>query len=216
MKPERADYVDVGVDQKLLPGLLVGLDAYSKVAWNQLDDGQFGQAVVLTQFNYARGFSKGVEFKSVYQSGDFKTYGNFAVGTNRAKDIISNQYLIDATTYVYLLNNYHNTDNSQFMTASAGASYKIDKTLLTSSMTYSSGLRSGFANEDHVPAYVVFNLGATREFVLVPGAKPLTARFDILNITDRKYELRTGTGIGVFAPQYGARRGFFVGLSQKL
>ena len=30
------------------------------------------------------------------------------------------------------------------------------------------------------------------------------------------YELRTGSGIGVFAPQYGARRGFFVGLSQKL
>jgi hypothetical protein len=28
--------------------------------------------------------------------------------------------------------------------------------------------------------------------------------------------LRDGSGIGVFAPQYGPRRGFFVGVSKKL
>jgi outer membrane receptor protein involved in Fe transport len=216
LAPERAHYFDVGVEQKLLPSLLVGLDAYSKIANNQLDDGQFGQAVVLTQFNYAKGFSNGVEFKSAYQNGDFKAYGNFAVGTSRAKDVVSNQYLIDATTYLYLLNNYHNTDDSQFMTGSAGASYKWDKTLFSLSTIYSSGLRSGFANMDHVPAYLNVNLGSSREFELVSAEKPLTLRFDIVNLFDRKYELRTGSGIGVFAPQYGARRGFFVGLSQKL
>ena len=70
--PERAHYFDVGVDQKLLEGLNVGVDAYSKIADNMIDDGQFGQAVVLTQFNWARGFSKGVEFKSAYQKGDFR------------------------------------------------------------------------------------------------------------------------------------------------
>ena len=32
---------------------------YYKRATDQLDDGQFGQAVVLDQFNYARGFSRG-------------------------------------------------------------------------------------------------------------------------------------------------------------
>jgi outer membrane receptor protein involved in Fe transport len=59
-------------------------------------------------------------------------------------------------------------------------------------------------------------LGTSREFELVSAEKPLTLRFDIVNLFDRIYELRSGTGIGVFAPQYGARRGFFVGLSQKL
>ncbi len=214
--PERAHYFDVGVDQKLLPGLMVGLDAYSKIANNLIDDGQFGQAVVLTQFNWARGFSQGVEFKSAYQNGDFKAYGNLAVGISRAKDAVSNQYLLDATEYVYLLSNYHNTDDSQFMTGSAGASYKWDKTLLSVSATYGSGLRSGFANMDHVPAYLNVNLGSSREFEFISAEKPLTLRFDIVNLFDRIYELRNGTGIGVFAPQYGARRGFFVGLSQKL
>jgi outer membrane receptor protein involved in Fe transport len=69
---------------------------------------------------------------------------------------------------------------------------------------------------DHVPAYLNVNLGTSREFELVSAEKPLTLRFDIVNLFDRIYELRSGTGIGVFAPQYGARRGFFVGLSQKL
>ena len=31
-----------------------------------------------------------------------------------------------------------------------------------------------------------------------------------------KYEIRDGTGVGVGAPQFGARRGFFVGLSKAL
>jgi outer membrane receptor protein involved in Fe transport len=40
-------------------------------------------------------------------------------------------------------------------------------------------------------------------------------RFDVVNLFDHVYELRDGTGIGVFAPQWGPRRGFFIGLSQK-
>ena len=41
-------------------------------------------------------------------------------------------------------------------------------------------------------------------------------RFDVVNVTDNIYEIRNGTGIGVFAPQFGPRRGYFLGLSQKL
>ena len=60
------------------------------------------------------------------------------------------------------------------------------------------------------------NAGVSREFKWSPDAKPVTLRFDIVNLFDKIYELRNGTGIGVFAPQYGARRGFFAGISQKL
>jgi outer membrane receptor protein involved in Fe transport len=48
--PERSHYFDVGLDQKVLPGLDVGVDFYYKIAKDMIDDGQFGQAVVLTQF----------------------------------------------------------------------------------------------------------------------------------------------------------------------
>ena len=42
IRPERSHYVDVGVTQRLAPGLDVGVDAYYKRARNLLDDGQFG------------------------------------------------------------------------------------------------------------------------------------------------------------------------------
>jgi outer membrane receptor protein involved in Fe transport len=81
-------------------------------------------------------------------------------------------------------------------------------------MIYGSGLRSGFANTEHVPPYTQVNLALTQE-VPVPGMKPLTLRFDIINLFDHVYGLRDGSGIGVFAPQFGPRRGFFGGVSQR-
>jgi len=43
-----------------------------------------------------------------------------------------------------------------------------------------------------------------------------TLKFDVVNVFDKIYEIRDGSGIGVFAPQFGPRRGFFVGVTQKL
>ena len=216
VKPERSNYYDVGVDQTVLPGLDVGIDAYYKDARDMIDDGQFGQAVVLTQFNWARGYSEGGEFKLKYKNGDFNAYANFALNVTRAIGPESNQYVLDAAEYAYLLDHWHYTDDMQLMTGSAGASYRWNGNLLTTNLIYGSGLRSGFANEDHTPPYVVVNAGVAREFKWSPDAKPVTLRFDIVNLFDKVYELRDGSGIGVFAPQFGARRGFYTGISQKL
>ena len=83
-------------------------------------------------------------------------------------------------------------------------------------LLYGSGLRSGFANTGTVPWYSQVNLGVSHEFKWFSGAKPTTLRFDIVNAFDTTYVIRDGSGIGVFAPQYGPRRGFFFGISQKL
>jgi outer membrane receptor protein involved in Fe transport len=224
VKPERSNYYDVGVDQTVLPGLDVGLDAYYKDARDMIDDGQFGQAVVLTQFNYARGYSEGGEFKLKYRNGNFSAYANFSYNITRAIDVESNQYLIDQLDYTYLLTHWHYTDDMQRMTGSTGASYRWQDTLFTTSLIYGSGLRAG-SLEDPVPVppnslhttpYAVVNGGIAHDFHWSPDAKPLTVRFDIVNLFDQIYELRDGSGIGIFAPQYGARRGFYVGVSQKL
>src|SRR6516162_2258451 len=50
--PERANVYDAGMVWKPLPGLEVGIDGYYKEARDLLDDGQFGQALVLSGFNY--------------------------------------------------------------------------------------------------------------------------------------------------------------------
>ena len=39
-------------------------------------------------------------------------------------------------------------------------------------------------------------------------------RFDITNAFDEVYQIHTGSGVGVFAPQFGPRRGFFFGVTK--
>ena len=214
--PERSHVFDVGVDQKVLPGLIVGVDAYYKIAKDLLDDGQFGQAYVLDGFNYAKGFNEGIELKVKYENGNFRAYGNMAWARQMGTQIVSNQYLFGPDEIAYIATHWIYTDHSQFRTGSAGISYLWEGTRYSMDMIYGSGLRSGDHNSSHVPAYTQFNLGVSHEFASPTGGKPFTLRFDVVNLFDRIYELRDGSGIGVFAPQFGPRRGFFVGLSQKL
>jgi outer membrane receptor protein involved in Fe transport len=216
--PERANVFDIGVVQKIraIPGLEVGIDAYYKIARDLLDDGQFGQAYVLSGFNYARGINEGVELKATYVNGNLRAWGNLAWATQIGTDIVSNQFLFSPEELAYIATHYIYTDHAQQLTGSAGASYLWDGTRLAASMIYGSGLRSGFANTDHVPSYTQFNVGVSRDFNLVAANKPTTFRFDVVNVFDKIYEIRDGSGIGVFAPQFGPRRGFFFGITQKL
>lgn len=213
--PERSHYFDAGIVQQVGPNLELSVDAYYKIARDLLDDGQFGAALILNGFNYEQGENKGIEFGAKYKNGGFFAYGNFAVARQVAKNVVSNQYLFGADELAYIAGNWVYTDHAQQLTGSAGASYTWNGTKISADMVYGSGLRSGFANTGHVAPYATANFGISHEFK-VPGGKPITARFDIVNVMDTVYLLRDGSGIGVFAPQYGMRRGFFFGLSQKL
>jgi outer membrane receptor protein involved in Fe transport len=218
VKPERSNVVDIGITQKLFaPGLEADLDAYYKRAKNLLDDGQFGQALVLTAFNYDRAYNSGVEFKLNYVNENFRAYANLAWARQRATDPSSNQYLFDSDEFAYAQSHYVYTDHAQTWTGSAGASYLLYGTRVSADLIAGSGLRNGFANTGSVSAYTQVNLGLSHEFAkgTISGLGPLTLRFDIVNLLDHIYEIHDGSGIGVFAPQYGPRRGFFAGLSQK-
>jgi outer membrane receptor protein involved in Fe transport len=216
--PERSHVFDVGVVQKIypIPGLEVGVDGYYKIARDLLDDGQFGAAYVLNGFNYERGENIGLELKSTYNNGNFRAWGNVAWAKQIATNIVSNQFLFGADEIAYIAAHYIYTDHAQVLTASAGASYLWNGTRFSASMIYGSGLRSGFANTDHLPSYTQVNIGLSREFLFPGWTKPTTLRFDVVNLFDKTYEIRDGSGIGVFAPQFGPRRGFFVGISQKI
>ena len=218
VQPERSHVFDVGVVQKIypVPGLEIGVGGYYKIAKDLLDDGQFGAAYVLSGFNYARGQNVGVEFKANYTNGNFRAYGNVAWAKQIATNIVSNQFLFGQDEIDYIASHYIYTDHAQVLTASAGASYLWNGTKFSASMIYGSGLRSGFANTDHLPSYTQVNVGLSHDFNIVAPNKPTTVRFDVVNLFDTIYQIRDGSGIGVFAPQYGPRRGFFVGISQKL
>jgi outer membrane receptor for ferrienterochelin and colicins len=213
-KSERDDYYDVGVQQKL-GALTLGVDAYYKWAKNLVDEGQFGAPIILTPFNYREGYAKGVEFSANYASGPLSAYANLAVSEAKGKDIITSQFNFDPGDLAFIHNHFIYLDHDQTYTASAGGAYRMGGTRISADLLYGSGLRKAGAapNGAHVPGYVQVNLGVGHDLDLGP-AGPVTLRADIINLFDKKYEIRDGTGVGVGAPQFGPRRGFFVGLSK--
>ncbi len=219
VKSERAHYWDVGVTQQVMPGLQMGLDAYYKIARNQLDEGQFGTALILTPFNYQQGTIKGVEFTTNYKAGGLSAYLNFAVSKAQGKRISSAQFLFAQDELNYISNHHVFLDHDQTFSGSWGTSYSFDEgpmkdTTVYTDMVAGSGLRSGFANTQHLPGYAPLNIGLTHTFdIQMADFKAIQFRFDIVNLFDEVYQIRNGSGIGVGASQYGTRRGFFGGLN---
>ncbi|HXR03660.1 MAG TPA: TonB-dependent receptor [Verrucomicrobiae bacterium] len=224
VKAERANYFDVGISQKLAPGLQVGVDGYYKAARNQLDDGLFGQTLILSAFNYAKGEVYGVEFTGSYNRGGFSTYANLALSEAKGKDWSSAQFLFDPTDAAYVQNNWIHLDHDQLVSGSFGAAYTLNESSKSSTRVYvdalyGNGLRTDstvggmtIPNGGTVPAYYSVNIGAEQSFK-VGKRQFLKARLDVVNITDNSYELRNGSGVGVNAAQFGERLGFFGSVS---
>jgi outer membrane receptor protein involved in Fe transport len=223
VKAEREHYFDGGVEQRFKGGLKVAVDAYYKLKRNLLDEGQFGSSLVLSPFNYAKGYAWGVELSGNYTHGPLDLYANVARGDEKAKDIVSAQYFFTPDELAYIQNHWIYTDHSQKVTGSGGVSYTINDglgTLVpTADFVYGSGLRTDdpngiVPNGGELPSYWVFNAGIAQNFTDPGALKGVTLRADVLNLFDRKYQLRSGSGVGVGAPQWGQRRGFFVGLTK--
>ncbi|MGA7538134.1 MAG: TonB-dependent receptor [Steroidobacteraceae bacterium] len=218
---ERADYYDIGVEQKLLDRTLtVGVDAYGETSQNLIDEGQFGAPIILTPFNYRYGRIGGIEFTGDYSLKHFSAYGNLAFQSAKGKDVVTSQFNFSQDDLAYITDNYIHLDHEERVSASGGVAYQWRGTRASVDAIFGSGLRddlalpNGFAipNGDHTPSYTQVNLGLTHTFD-IGGPGPLTARFDVVNLFDKVYQIRSGSGVGVFAPQYGPRRGFFGGLS---
>ena len=214
--PERSHYFNVGVRQRVGDNLTLGAEAYYRQSRNLQDLGQFGQAYIFSPYNYERGRIYGVELTANYRVARWLLYGNVAYGRAEGRNPNSNQYLLDAADFAYARDRYVRLDHLQTVTASAGGSYRVwEGANLGGTLVYASGLRKSFANSSHVTPYLTANLSFSQEFEL-PRAGRWTARVDLLNIGDRVYQLRDGTGLGVSASQYGMRRAVFFGLSRAI
>ena len=220
---EQANYYDLGVQQTITPELTVGLDTYYKQSHNLIDEGQFGAPIILTPFNYAQGKQYGAELTVNYVHDPLTAYLNLAGQSARGKTWTSSQFNFSPANIAYVADHYIDLDHEQRFTASGGASYLLWDTRFSADFLVGTGLRASLVrpdgsvipNGDHLPSYTQINLGTSHVFH-IPNAGTLTARLDVINAFDKVYEIRNGTGVGVGAPQFGPRRGFFVGLSKSL
>ena len=221
VKAERANYYDVGASQVILPGLTLAVDGYFKTAHNLIDEGQFGAPIIFTAYNYDRSQQHGIEVSATYERGPLSLYGNVAYSRGIGKTITSSQFNFSQADLDYISRRYIHLDHDQRWTGSGGTAYTLNAlslfpTRLSADLIVGSGLRRGgdTPNGRALPGYYTINLSAVQRVQLVAG-KPTELRLDVINLLDRRYEIRDGTGVGVGAPQYGLRRAILAGVTQR-
>ncbi len=214
VRAQRSNYYDIGVQWAPDEHLTLGLDAYLSQSRNLLDEGQFGTALVFSDFNYRYGRNHGIEFTANWQHGPLRAWFNLAGNSAKGKQVASGQYNFEPDELAYIGANWIALDHAQRLTSSGGASYRLaDGTTLGADYLFGSGLRAGFANTESLPAYFQLNISVARTLHL-PGIGTLHAHLAVINALDRVYAIRDGSGIGVGAPQYGPRRGYYLSLTR--
>ncbi len=212
---ERDHLFDVGVTQQVIPGLNVGIDSYYKKAADLIDEGQFGPALIFETFNYAKGRVYGVEFTGSYTHENLYSYVNFAYSVAQGTQVESGQFNFGPDELAYISKHYIFLDHDQTFSSSVGAEYEWNDFLFSIDGIYGSGLRGGFANTGNLPYYIQIDTAIGRRFTL-PKVGKMEARVSIVNLNDRTYAIRNGTGIGVFAAQYGPRRALYGSIKWEL
>ena len=213
---ERSDYFDVGVSQNLGSAWTVGVDAYYRKVQRLQDEGQFGSALVYSTFNYAAGRVKGLEFTVNYEQGPLSAYFNASLGKAIGKRIITSQYNFAPDDLAYVNNHWIFLDHDQKLTSSGGINVALnDSTRVGANYLFGSGLRKDgdVPNGASLPAYFQLNLNLSHDFAFERFGK-LHTQLAVLNVLDRTYELRDGSGIGVGAPQFGPRRGVYLSVQK--
>jgi len=222
VRAEHDNYFDAGAQQVFLPGLQGSVDFYFKSARQLIDEGQFGAPIILSAFNYAKGQVGGVESALSYDRGPWSLYANLAYSRAIGKDIDTAEFNFSPDELAYIAHHWIFLDHDQRWTSSAGAAYAAfqgggEPLKLSADFSLGSGLRAStpeVPNGAELPGHYVMNLAAVQA-VKTPWMKGMELRLDVLNLLDRRYVIRNGTGVGVGAPQYGLRRTFLAGLTQR-
>ena len=216
VQPERSHYFDAGVLHQLTSSYTVGLDAYYRYARNLIDEGQFGTALIFTPFNYEQGHVYGLEFTNAYHQGNLSAYLNLSRSVAQATNNVSAQSIAfpDPVEFAYVSQHYIYLDHNQALTASGGLSYVWWQTTFGVEGTYEDGLREGFVNTGKLKPNVQFDLSASRSVLLSEALGTVDLRVAVINVLDRKNEIRNGTGIGVGAPAWGPRAALYFGIAK--
>src|SRR5258708_23134128 len=91
--------------QQIAKGFNVGIDGFYKSAHSVLDEGQFGEALIQSSFNYKRGEIYGGEFTSSYDHRPFSAYLNAGYEWARGTNLSSDPFLFDPAELAFIKKN---------------------------------------------------------------------------------------------------------------
>lgn len=214
VRSERSHYFDAGLSHQLTPQITLGADAYYRNVQHLQDEGQFGKALIYSAFNYAQGKIYGLELTASYKDARWSAYSNLSFTSARGKGLETGQFNFGQDKIDYIASHWVHLDHEQQLTASVGTSYLVsESTVFGGDVLYGSGLRNGFANTRHLPGFAQVNVSVSQSFNTGAFGK-FDLRLSAINLFDRSYQLRDGSGIGVGAPQFAPRRTLYLAVSK--
>jgi outer membrane receptor for ferrienterochelin and colicin len=208
LKPETDLYAEAGVQARVAAPVRAGLVTWGRYAYNQLDDTAIGSTSLLSNYNFSRGRAGGVEASLDLRVGPWMSaFANGSYGLAQGRGISSAKFLFSPEDLAS--KSWQTLDHAQTWTANGGATVRDGRFSLTGLATYGSGLRTGPANDQHVPGHVRADL--SMQYTFEPHAYPIRVGVDVFNVFDAHYAYRIANGF--VGSSYGAPRTVYVSLS---
>lgn len=206
---------DGGIVYAPVSGLTTSADFYYELTRHYLDTGQFGVVPIFAPFNYDDGYIWGAEFAAAYRLSSLTAYANLTLGRNMQQGVATGQFNFDADELAWIDSHHIVLDHQPLVGFTAGAAWQWKPWLFSGDLTYSSGLRAGFADLEQLPSTFQVNVGIQRSLT-IPRVGVIVDRLTVLNVFDRTNLIRPAEGIGIFQSAYGPRFTVFDSLTVPL
>ena len=204
IKPEKSDYYELGLHQRLSPSQSLGMTVYYKNMVNVIDEAQLLNTALSQPFNLATGYAYGSEISLTQQfNSQWSGFANYsyeiAKGKGLSGGIFTGEQPSDTEQFL---------DHVQVHTVNAGLTFIQDPWWTALSLRYGSGLRTGPDNNRSLPGH--FTSDITVGF---SAPAHLKIAVDILNLFDNPYPVTIANGFN--GSHYAAGRTFMLRLSQE-
>ena len=211
LKPETDLYSEIGIAARVAKPLRLGLIGWGRYAYNQLDDTAIGSTSLTSNYNFDRGRAAGVEATGELRVGPWlAVFANGSYGFAQGKGIASAKYLFSDEDLAN--HSWQTLDHAQTWTGNGGATVRDNRFSATALVSYGSGLRTGPANDQHVPGHVTMDLATT--YTYSANGYPVKLMLDVDNLFDAHYAYRIANGF--VGSSYAPPRTVFVTLALPL
>lgn len=215
LKPERDDYLDLGVQQRL-GGLTLGADAYWRKTKNLIVEREVLGSAVSDAFIYRRGRFRGLEFSSTYSRGPVTAWANLTIARGQGRSILDGTAMFSPAVLAAADSHWIDLGADRRLTVSGGLTWRLGKLNLSGDVTAGSGaartLRSDDPNGARSAAFATFGIAAVYH-VRIAG-QPADFRADLTNITNVRYRIGDASNIEGGWTRFAQGRALMLGIEQ--
>ena len=223
IQAEKASFYEAGVSQQFADSQTASVNVYYKNGINILDDEQIPNTSIAQPFNFAEGYTYGVELSLRGNiNSEWSNYVNYSYVVGKGKGISGGIFAFQEDhdhdddhdhdhghgghTHDVSGNSYQILDHIQKHTVNSGLTYSKNQVWATVQGLFGSGLRTGSDNSSTLPSH--FTMDATVGYKFPVWRMSL----DILNMWNNRYPITIANGYS--GTHYAAGREFFFHLTR--